>query len=131
MIENSLKNIFIGMCMISTYFFFIVPNVLIATGGPHSTEIFNLLSDFFTCSDFGDYPIKSLSGAVGSSLGSIPVICGGRVLESLEPSIDKCYGYIQNQWQEFAIMTQGKILLLLGSLPNKSSKTLSGHIVLV
>ena len=85
-----------------------VPNILIATGDSSSghikSEIINLNSDYLTCSDFDDYPLD-IEGAVGGTLNSNPVICGGYLSDTNLPT-DKCYAVIDGKWQEFATMTE-------------------------
>ena len=91
--------------------FFSVPNILIATGYDYTdigkSEIINILGDELTCSNFEDYP-NVVEGAVGASLESTPVICGGYIANSLGKLTDKCYAYIDGKWQEFATMTEGR-----------------------
>ena len=85
-----------------------VPNILIASGDSSSghikSEIINLNSDDLTCSDFDDYPLD-IEGAVGGTLNSSPVICGGYSSDTNLPT-DKCYAIIDGKWQEFATMTE-------------------------
>ena len=91
--------------------FFSVPNILIATGFNYTdmiyakSEIINVLNDELTCSDFEDYP-NVVEGAVGASLESTPVICGGYSVYG--ELTDKCYAYIDGKWQEFSTMTEGR-----------------------
>ena len=91
--------------------FFSVPNILIATGFNYvdysyeKSEIINILNDELTCSDFEDYP-NVVEGAVGASLESTPVICGGYSVYG--KLTDKCYAYIDGKWQEFSTMTEGR-----------------------
>ena len=89
-----------------------MPNILIATGFNYTdlnyakSEIINVLNDELTCSDFEDYPNVG-EGAVGASLESNPVICGGFSLDTNLPS-PWCYAYIDGKWQEFSTMTEGR-----------------------
>ena len=43
----------------------------------HPSEVINLIHEYSTCSDLEDYPFI-IRDAVGASLGSNPVICGGQ-----------------------------------------------------
>lgn len=86
-----------------------LPNILVTTGsrgaGIKTSEIINLGNENMICSDLKDYPMD-IRGAVGSSLGSTPVICGGylEVYPDLQETSDRCFGYIQGEWKEFAKM---------------------------
>ena len=65
----------------TVFFSFLVPNILLAAGFSYlgvkaTSEIINLENEDSSCSDLKDYPFDT-SNAVGSNLGSIPVVCGG------------------------------------------------------
>ena len=91
--------------------FFIVTKILVSTGNPLSfatkTEIINPDNESLTCQDLEDYPL-GIEGAVGSNIGSFPVICGG--WDGSE-SVKQCHRLESGRWQHFANLTQGSIYI--------------------
>ena len=88
--------------------------ILISTGyvknhATNITEIINLDNEDLTCQDVEDYPLAS-SSAVGSNMGSFPVICGGTTDASgpgSGSSVNKCHRLVAGRWQQYANMTKG------------------------
>ena len=91
--------------------FFIVTKILVSTGNPLSfatkTEIINPDNESLTCQDLEDYPL-GIEGAVGSNIGSFPVICGGW---DGSGSVKQCHRLESGRWQHFANLTQGSIYI--------------------
>ena len=83
--------------------------ILVSTGSPRSsatkTEIINLENENLTCQDLEDFPL-AIEGAVGSNIGSFPVICGGWKDSG---SVKQCYRLESGKWQHIANLTQGYI----------------------
>ena len=98
--------------------FFSVPLILVSTGSPvvsaTKTEIINIENNGLTCKDLEDYPLQ-VYGAVGSNMGSSPVICGGRD-QSNWASVIQCHRLESGKWQHFASLTQAYVYTLLGLL---------------
>ena len=89
--------------------------ILVSTGNPTNhatniTEIINLDNEDLTCQDVEDYPFVT-SYAVGSNMGSFPVICGGTDYYVSGSSVNKCHRLIAGRWQQFANMTKRYIYL--------------------
>ena len=88
--------------------FFTVSKILVSTGDPRDpsvrTEIINLENNEVNCPDLGDYPLD-IHYAVGSYIGSYPVICGGG---DGSASFNQCYRLVAGVWQEFATMTSNR-----------------------
>ena len=87
-------------------------DILVSTGYPldsatKTTEIINIDDDSSTCKDLGEYPLK-IQGAVGFNMGSMPVICGGR-LDGLTYS-NQCHRMESGIWKPFANLAQGYVL---------------------
>ena len=87
--------------------------ILVSTGYPGSsakkTEVINLLDDFSKCQDVGDFPL-TIGEAVGSYLGSFPVICGG--YDGSDDSLNQCHQLKSGVWQPFATLGQRYIYVL-------------------
>ena len=85
---------------------FAVSTILVFTGYPRSsaqkTEVISL-EDNSKCQDVEDFPLE-ISLAVGSYLGSFPVICGGWVDGGL--SLNQCHRLESGIWQPFATLAQ-------------------------
>ena len=79
--------------------------ILVATGYPRSsaqkTEVINL-KDNSKCQDVEDFPLE-ISSAVGSYLGSFPVICGGW---DWSLSLNQCHRLESGIWKPFATLAQ-------------------------
>ena len=87
-------------------------SILVSTGFPYSsatktTEIVNIDNDGLTCKDLEDYPLQ-ITGAVGFSMGSIPVICGGYD-RSTSAISNQCYRLESRKWKPFANLVQGYV----------------------
>ena len=88
--------------------YFSVSKILVSTGYPRdsvrkTTEIIDLKDEFLTCKDLEKYPSK-ISGAIGSNMGSFPVVCGGFDGSS---KMDQCQRLVEGEWQQFATMNSG------------------------
>ena len=86
--------------------------ILVSTGSPASsatkkTEIINTDNSGLSCKDLEEYPIQ-VSGAVGSNLGSMPIICGGA---SNWTSVNQCHRLESGKWQNFANLTQAYVYI--------------------
>ena len=90
---------------------FAVSKILISTGFPRNsatktTEIINIDNEVLTshvnCKDLDDYPLK-ISGAVGSNMGSFPVLCGGR---DNSGSVNQCHRLESGKWEPFANLAE-------------------------
>jgi len=85
-----------------------VLKVLVSTGNPRTdgrtqtTKVINL-EDNSMCQDVGDFPLE-VSYAVGSYLGSFPVICGGE--DGSYTSLYQCHQLKSGVWQPFATLVQ-------------------------
>jgi len=83
-----------------------VSTILVSPGRPSNsgqkTEVINL-EDNSKCQDVGDFPLK-ISQAVGSYLGSFPVICGG--YGESYTSLNQCHQLKSRTWQPFATLGQ-------------------------
>ena len=84
--------------------------ILVSTGyvknhSTNITEIINLDNENLTCQDVEDYPLAT-SSAVGSNMGSFPVICGGTDYYVSGSSVNKCHRLVAGRWQQFANMTK-------------------------
>ena len=72
------------------------------------TEIINIENSNVTCQDLEDFPLQTL-GAVGSNIGSSPVICGGN-------NKNACYRLESGKWHHFAYLLQGYVCIISGLL---------------
>ena len=86
-----------------------MPQILVSTGSPFvsatKTEIINIENNGLTCKDLEEYPLQ-VSGAVGSNMGSSPVICGGSISWT---SLNQCHRLESGKWQNFANLTQAYV----------------------
>ena len=79
------------------------------------TEIINLDQDGVTCKDLEEYPLQ-VYGAVGSNMGSLPVICGGfegrlgNDMNNQEKYVKQCHRLESGKWTPFANLAQGYVL---------------------
>jgi len=83
-----------------------VSTILVSTGYPsnsatQTTEVINL-EDNSKCQGVEDFPL-AIESAVGSYLGSFPVICGGTNESS---SLNQCHQLESGKWQPFATLGQ-------------------------
>ena len=89
------------------FLFFTVSKILVSTGQPYSssqkTEIINLEDEFSKCQDVEDFPLE-IDLAVGSNLGSFPVVCGGAGYDG--SSLNQCHRLEFGIWQPFATLDQ-------------------------
>ena len=67
------------------------------------TEIINIENSNVTCQDLEDFPLQT-QGAVGSNIGSSPVICGGS-------NKNACYRLESGKWHHFAYLLQGYVCM--------------------
>ena len=85
-------------------------SILVSTGVPRSsatkTEIINTDNSSLTCKDLEEYPLQ-VSGAVGSNMASLPVICGGVKGSTYHT---QCYRMESGKWNLFANLAQGYVL---------------------
>ena len=72
------------------------------------TEIINIENSNVTCQDLEDFPVQT-HGAVGSNIGSSPVICGGG-------NKNACYRLESGKWHHFVYLLQGYICIISGLL---------------
>ena len=72
------------------------------------TEIINIENSNVTCQDLEDFPYE-IQGAVGSNIGSSPVICGGN-------NKNACYRLESGKWHHFAYLLQGYVCIISGLL---------------
>ena len=97
--------------------FFAVSKILVSTGSPRgsatkTTEMINIDNEVLTshvnCKDLDDYPLK-IDGAVGSNMGSFPVLCGGRDdsgPHGFAGSVNQCHRLESGKWEPFANLTE-------------------------
>ena len=95
-------------------FFFLVAfgSILVSTGSPYSsatntTEIVNIDNDGLTCKDLEEYPLQ-IQRAVGFSMGSMPVICGGHHISGY--ICHHCYRLESRKWKPFNSLLQGYVV---------------------
>ena len=115
-IGNSPQHARVNYLGFSHSIFFSVPMILVSTGSPlvsaTKTEVINIENNGLTCKNLEEYPLQ-VSGAVGSNMGSSPVICGGSISWS---SLNQCHRLESGKWQNFANLTQAYVYTIFGLL---------------
>ena len=67
------------------------------------TEVIDLENNNVECKDLDNFPLE-IRHAVSANLASMPIICGGWLRNAPIDSSDKCFRYMEGEWQHFATM---------------------------